>query len=191
VDHVIAPLDPEHARVVAGLARELAAALALDPAVAVLGPPHVTLVSYSGIEPGRATLALAPTAAAAPPFTVRAHGYGIFTGDADRDLSLHVVVVRTQALDALHGSIVAALGAAGASLAGTTQPHVWTPHITLLDRGLTPRRLGLAVEVLACRPHRSWSIRIESLAIARRRHGVDTQAGLLALGAAEASVPPS
>jgi hypothetical protein len=101
VDHVIAPLDTDHARVVGQLSVDLAAALSIDPDDVALRPPHITCASYTGLEPRRAVAALAPVLAVIAPFTVRAHGYGLFTGDADTDLSLHVMVVRTKALESL------------------------------------------------------------------------------------------
>jgi 2'-5' RNA ligase len=179
VDHVIAPLDMDHARVVGQLSDDLAAALSIDLDDVALRQPHITLASYTGLEPPRAATALAPVLAVTAPFTVRAHGYGLFTGDSDTDLSLHVMVVRTKALDELHRCVTAALCGAGAHLAGTTEPRVWTPHITLLDRGLTPRLLGHAVEMLAGRPHRTWSITLESLAVTH--HCADADAGPLTM----------
>jgi 2'-5' RNA ligase len=187
VDHVIAPLDADHTRVVAQLSIDLATALALDPESVTPRPPHITIASYTAFDPTRATAVLEPVLSGMGPVTVRALGYGIFTGDADSDLSLHVMVVRTRALDDLHRRVHAALTAAGACLAGTTDPNVWTPHITLLDRGLTPRLLGQAVELLACRPHRTWSITVTSLAITRRREDLDGETAL-AFGAVH---PPS
>jgi 2'-5' RNA ligase len=179
VDHVIAPLDTDHARAVGQLSVDLATALSIDPDDVALRPPHITCASYTGLEPRRAVAALAPVLAVIAPFTVRAHGYGLFTGDADTDLSLHVMVVRTKALDELHRCVTAALCGAGAQLAGTTEPRVWTPHITLLDRGLTPRLLGRAVELLGGRPHRTWSITLESLAVTH--HCGDADAGPLTM----------
>jgi 2'-5' RNA ligase len=179
VDHVIAPLDTDHARVVGQLSVDLAAALSIDLDDVALRPPHITLASYTGLEPPRAATALAPVLAVTAPFAVRAHGYGLFTGDADTDLSLHVMVVRTKALDELHRCVTTALCGAGAHLAGTTESRVWTPHITLLDRGLSPRSLGRAVEMLAGRPHRTWSITLESLAVTH--HCGDADAGPLTM----------
>lgn len=181
MDHVIAPLDTDHARLVAQLSTDLATALSLDPARVVPRQPHITIASYTGLGPTRAAEVLAPVLRQVGPFTVRAHGYGMFTGDADSDLSLHVMVVRTRTLDGLHQRVHGALGAAGACLAGTIDPNVWTPHITLLGGGLTPRILGQAVDLLARRPHRTWSIAISSLAIDRRRAGFDMGAAI-ALG---------
>jgi 2'-5' RNA ligase len=170
VDHVIAPLDGDHAALVARLSAELAAALGIAPDAAA-HRPHITLSSYTALAPQGAAAALAPVVAAAAPLEVRTHGYGVFTGDGDDDLSLHVMVVRSRALDELHDAVDAALAGAGACLAGSGRPGVWTPHVTLLDQGLTPRRLGRAVELLAHRPHRTWTVRLGSLAVGPRRGG--------------------
>jgi 2'-5' RNA ligase len=169
VHHVIVPLDADHAHAVAQIAADLAAALAAPPEILASTSPHITLASYTGLETDRVIAALAPVAATTEPFTLRAHGYGVFAGDADADLSLHVMAVRTRELDELHRRVHAALAAAGACLAGNTHPSVWSPHVTVLDRGLTPRLVGRAVEVLARRPHRTWSIDVDSLVIAARR----------------------
>jgi 2'-5' RNA ligase len=181
VDHVVAPLDPDHARVVAQLSHDLAAELGIDPEGAASPRPHITVASYAGLEPVRAAVALAPVLAAVAPFTVRAHGYGVFAGDSDSELSLHVMVVRTGALDDLHHRLHGALCAAGACVAGTTGPATWTPHITLLDRGLTPRLLGDAVEILTRRSHRTWSIPVTAVTVASRGAREATGVGLLPL----------
>jgi 2'-5' RNA ligase len=181
MDHVSAALDADHAEAVTRLAADLADALAIAPDAVACSTPHITLVSYTGLGPDRAAAALGPMATAAEPFIVRAHGYGVFTGDAYTDLSLHVSVVRTRALDELHAKVHAALGAAGACLAGITDPHVWSPHVTLLDRDLTPGLLGRAVEVLARRPHRTWSIGITSITIGASRGIRDLRPVTLAL----------
>ena len=122
----------------------------------------------SGLAPEAAVQALGPVTAATGPLRVRAHGYGLFTGDEDTDLSLHVVVVRTRELDELQRRSRFALVEAGACVDGISQAAVWTPHVTLLDHSLTPELLGRAVELLARRPHRRWTITLASLAVARR-----------------------
>jgi 2'-5' RNA ligase len=170
VDHVIAPLDADHAAVVARLSAELAAALALAPDSAARRP-HITLSSYTGLDPADAAAAVDPVLAQLAPLVVRAHGYGVFAGDNDNDLSLHVMVVRDRSLDELHDAVDAALCGAGACVAGSTRSSVWTPHVTLLDRGLTARSLGQAVALLACRAHRTWTIRLDSLVVGARRAG--------------------
>jgi hypothetical protein len=184
MDHVIAPLDADHARAVTRLAADLAATLAVAPEAVLSRSPHVTLASYTGLDPAGAAAALGPVAAATRPFIVRAHGYGVFTGDADCDLSLHVMVVRTRALDEFHRRVHAALAAAGACIAGTTRASVWSPHVTVLDRGLTPRLLGHAIEALARRSHCTWSIGVTSLTIASGRGDLRRSPVTLPLGAA-------
>jgi 2'-5' RNA ligase len=183
VDHVVAVLDPDHSRVVTELSEALAAELGIGAGLAVPRRPHITIASYEGVEPSMAAAALAPVARELTPFAVRAHGYGVFAGDADSDLSLHVAVVRTRALDRLHARVHDALGRAGAEVAGTTGPAAWTPHITLLDRGLTPRLLGRSVELLTCRPHRSWSVPIDALTVTRRGDGTGPGGARVPLGA--------
>lgn len=167
MDHVVVPLDPAHAAAAAALAGRLVASIG-DGTDAAPTSPHLTLVSYRGLSPAAAIEALRPVAAAVAPFTVRAHGYGMFTGDVPRDLSLHVMVVRTAALAQLHARVCQALREAGGRPEGLTEPGVWTPHITLLDRGLTPFRLARAVEVLARRPHCSWSVQVEAITVGPR-----------------------
>ncbi|HEX6239194.1 MAG TPA: 2'-5' RNA ligase family protein [Acidimicrobiales bacterium] len=168
MDHVIAPLDPDHVAAAGRLSTDLAASLSMDPGCATSGL-HITLVSYQDLAPAEAGRVVAHVAGRVAPLTVRAHGYGVFTGDGDSDLSLHVIVVRNAALDRLHARVHAALSDAGATMDGLTRPEVWTPHITLLDRHLDPALLGRAVELLARRPHRSWSVPITSLAISTGR----------------------
>lgn len=166
MDHVVAPLDADHARLVTQLAAELAAAVGIEGTTVPPHPPHITLASYGGAGAGPVSAALADVVAGMVPLRVRAHGYGVFTGDQDSDLSLHVMVVRSRALDGLHAAVHAALGRVGACPAGITGPDVWTPHITLLDRDLSPARLGRAVEILARRPHRTWTVTIDRLVLA-------------------------
>jgi 2'-5' RNA ligase len=177
MEHLVALLGPDHDREVDRLSHDLADALGIDETEVTQGRPHVTLVSYTGLAPAAAGRALPPVLRDLDPVAVRAHGYGVFCGDADSELSLHVMVVRTRALDELHRRAHAALVAAGGRPDGTTAPEVWTPHITLLDRGLTPTLLGRAVEILAQRPHRSWSVTLSELAVTCRARAAGDAAG--------------
>jgi len=63
------------------------------------------------------------------------------------------------------------------------------PHVTLLDRGLTPHLLGRAVEVLARRPHRTWSIIVGSVAIGCRAHVTEAADRELPLGRTDPAAP--
>jgi 2'-5' RNA ligase len=164
VQHVVAPLDPDHRRVaqaLAGEALEAAGASGCPP----LRPPHLTLVSYEGLAPAAAVAAVRTVAAAAAPIVVRAHGYGIFAGDVPSELCLFVPVVRDADLDGLQRRLRTALEAAGATVDGQSRPAVWTPHVTLLDRCLDPSRLAHAMERLAQRPHPSWNVLLDRIEI--------------------------
>jgi 2'-5' RNA ligase len=165
LDHVVVPLGPMHARAVAVLARRLAPVV--GPSVCVPAVAHLTLVSFRGLARPDAVAALRPVAVAAAPFAVHAHGYGVFAGDGPNRLSLHVTVVRTSALDALHQRVRAALAGGGATLDGVTEPAVWTPHVTLLGEGLTPAVLARAIELLVARPHPSWDVEVAAMAVSR------------------------
>lgn len=179
MDHIVVPLDRAHADPVDRLADRLAEGWGTGARTP--SSPHITLVSYDGLSLPAAADAVAPVAAATAPFTVRAHGYGLFSGSEPRELSLHVMVVRSRALDELQARVRRALASAGARIDGLTSPEAWTPHITLLDRCLTPTRVAQAVEDLARRPHCSWSVPVEALDLG---HGPDgTSPRRLPLGA--------
>lgn len=162
MDHLVIPLDEPHARVLGELAGQLLAGAELD-AAGLLPTPHLTLLAFRGLDWAAAEAALAPLAAATAPFTVHAHGYGFFAAAEPAGLSLHVPVVRGARLDRLHRQACAALRCAGAEVAGWTDPEVWTPHLTVLDRGLDAERLGRAVAWLARRHHPSWRIPVDRL----------------------------
>ncbi|HEX5366197.1 MAG TPA: 2'-5' RNA ligase family protein [Acidimicrobiales bacterium] len=170
------PLDRSHVQAVDHLVDALVTAAGV-PAAARSSEAHITVVAYAGLPGGPARRAVAPVAAATAPFTTHAHGYGLFTGTDPADLSLHVPVVRSGPLDALHRAACDALVAAGAEIAGWSAPGAWSPHITLVDRNLDPSQLGAAVAWLARRPHPSWCVTVDRVALAGsgqtrgRRHG--------------------
>jgi 2'-5' RNA ligase len=159
VDHVIIPLDEVHAALVDDLADRLAVAAGVRRTVA--GRPHVTLVAYSGAGRSEARDAVAAATANTEPFVLRAHGFGVFAGDAYGDLNVHVPVVRNDALAALHRDVLDAIRSVGAVTAGWTEVDAWTPHVTLLDRNLDPTHLGAGVGWLATHHHPSWQVPVD------------------------------
>jgi 2'-5' RNA ligase len=161
VEHVVVPLDPDHVAAVAALTADAAAAMGRG--APARSQPHVTLVAYTG--PGRAAAreALADVAAEVAPFVLRAHGYGVFARTGHSGLSLHVPVVRNRQLDQLHARVVTALTTAGAEVAGWSQPELWSPHVTLLDRDLTATDVGAGIAALASRHHPSWHVPVDRL----------------------------
>ncbi|MGH9153001.1 MAG: 2'-5' RNA ligase family protein, partial [Acidimicrobiales bacterium] len=164
VDHVVLPLDDDHVRAVRGLVGGVIAATGLDGR-AVRPEPHVTLLAYTGGDEAAVRGAVEALASAVAPFDVHAHGYGFFSGKEASELALHVPVVRTALLDALHRRLCAALTGAGAEVAAWCAPELWTPHVTLVDRGLHPDTLADAVAWLALRHHPSWQIPVDRLAL--------------------------
>ena len=164
MDHLVIPLDSDHLHAWSELVGSVASAAGLTGQ----GPPshpHVTLIAHSLAPPGAVLAAVEQVAAVTATFAIRAHGYGFFTGKEPHELSLHVPVVRSAALDALHGQLCAALRRAGAQVARWSEPELWSPHITLLDRDLAPATLGQAATWLAQRHHPSWRIPVDRLAL--------------------------
>lgn len=164
MDHLVVPLDPGHVEAIAELVDGLALAVGATPTPEA-PEPHVTLVAFAGLRRSGAHAALRPITIATKPFTVHAHGFGFFAGSDPSALSLHVAVVRTHALNALHSRVCAALHGAGGDVAGWSEPQVWSPHITLLDRSLDADRLGQAAAWLARRHHPSWRIPVDRVAL--------------------------
>jgi 2'-5' RNA ligase len=164
VDHLVVPLDRTHADARAQLVETLREEVGVSVPSGL--EPHITLVAHTGLTRPAAVAALDPVVSTTEPFTVHAHGYGVFSGATDSGLSLHVIVVRSGPLDDLHRRACEALAAAGADVAGWSTPDCWTPHLTLLDRTLEPESLGAAVTWLARRPHPSWEIPVDRLALA-------------------------
>jgi len=164
MDHVVIPLDDDHERATTSTVAAMSAAVGatIHPAQRRV---HITLVAYDGISRVTAHRAVEAAVADASGFVVRAHGYGFFCGPDGQDLSLHVPVVRSPALDVLHGAIHGALVSAGAEVAGWTDPCCWSPHITLVEAGLDPDSLGACSGWLARRHHPSWRIPVNRLLI--------------------------
>jgi hypothetical protein len=154
VDHVVIPLDGDHV----GALRHLRRRVGASPG----DGGHVTLVSFEGVDRGVALDALRRATTGVAPFAVRAHGYGLFVGDAG-ELSLHVPVVRDDALNTLHRGVVWSLRDAGASIAGWTEPPVWSPHVTIVSESLTVGELAVAVRALAEHAHPSWHVPVRQL----------------------------
>lgn len=165
MDHVVVPLGGDHAHAVGALVHDLAAALDLDESRVTSQPPHITLVGFDGVGRPEVETRVAAIAGTAASFPVRAHGFGFFVGNTERSLALFVPVVRDEPLSRLQAQVRRSLEAAGASISGQHAADVWTPHVTLLDRCLTPAHLGTAVERLAGHTHPSWHIPVDSLAI--------------------------
>lgn len=157
LDHIVVPVGDDHLLAIEHLAAGAASAARIErhPGEPVA---HVTLLAYSGLSRVDAVQLAERIVPATPMFTFHAHGYGFFSGDDPSGLCLHVPVVRSRPLDSLHDALRGALSTAGADIARWSEPDIWSPHITLLDRHLDAARLGLAAGWLARRHHPSWDI---------------------------------
>jgi 2'-5' RNA ligase len=161
VDHVVVPLDRDHVEAVGALTAEAAAAMGV--VLPDRSEPHVTVVAFGGVPRADALDAVRTAAADIAPFVLRAHGFGVFARTGHSGLSLHVPVIRNRSLDALHVCVYDALVAAGAEVAGWSQPELWSPHITLLDRDLEAAQVGAGIACLSSHHHPSWHVPVERL----------------------------
>lgn len=175
------PLGRDHLHAWAELVEGVTAAA--DVATSECSHPHVTLIAYSSLSTATVRDAVEDIAAATAPFTIRAHGYGFFTGTEPSELSLHVPVVRTAALDHLHHDLCVAIHRAGAQVAGWSEPELWSPHITLLDHVLDPVRLAHGTAWLAQRHHPSWRILVDRVALTGGWPEQDRPAQVIRFGA--------
>lgn len=164
MDHIVIPIGPDHRKAIDALVAGAAAAAGLESPTGGRDP-HVSLFAYEGLSRAVAEAAVEATLRATPAFVIHAHGYGFFTGDNPANLTLHVPVVRAEALDSLHAGVWAKLRHAGAEVAPWSAPDLWTPHLTLLDRALDPPALGAAAAWLARRHHPSWSILVDRVVL--------------------------
>ena len=157
MDHVVIPLDQSHVHAV----ERLVAFAGARPSPG--RRPHITVVAHEGLTAGAAQAVVDGLAADLAPFAVHAHGYGLFTGAGEGNRSLHVPVVRTDALNELHGRVVAAVEGAGGVVASWCDADRWSPHITVLDGVTDGSHLAAAVAALAERHHPSWEIHVTGL----------------------------
>lgn len=164
MDHLVIPLDPGHFRALSELSSSIAEVSGLGRASCPTSP-HVTLLAYTALPPATVRSVIEPTLAEVVPFTIRAHGYGLFTGPDTADLNLHIPIVRSRPLDELHRRLHTALHDAGAEIAGWSAPELWSPHITLTNRELDPARVARAAAWLAYRRHPSWRIPVDRITL--------------------------
>lgn len=164
MQHVILPLDRDHDVAVRTLAAEVAEVVNTPDHLAP-DLPHVTLLAFTGLDVATVQAVVRAAVSDTPPFTIRAHGYGLWSRSAPFGPSLHVPVVRDNTIDALHRGLHQNLAQAGAEIAGWTVPELWSPHITVIAPVLDPHEIGLAVAHLLKRDHPSWHIPVDKLEI--------------------------
>jgi 2'-5' RNA ligase len=161
--HLVALLDRDHDLAVARLVAEVAEAAGFGTPVTP-SPPHVTLLAFDGVDPLAAEAALTPLADRTRALRLHAHGYGIWAGDRADGATLHVPVVRSPALEALHRAAEHVLTSIGAAVAGWTSSTHWSPHITLVA-DLEPGAVGRAVAHLVQHHQPSWHVGVDRLRV--------------------------
>ena len=167
MDHVVIPLDEDHARALARVRRRAGAA--------TTGRGHITIASFTGLDQDVALAAVRRAVAQITPFFARAHGYGFFVGEPG-DANLHVPVVRDEVLGDLHASVAGGLRGSGAALAGWMADDLWSPHITVVEGGLDGDALAAAVAGLARRHHPSWRLPVRCVLLVGGRDALQSEA---------------
>ncbi|WP_420641914.1 2'-5' RNA ligase family protein [Candidatus Leptofilum sp.] len=104
---------------------------------------------------------LAETAAATPPFTVKATGIGIFPGELP---VLYIPVARSPELQALHQTLWLKLEAIAQESINYYAPNIWFPHITLGHSDITSANLGPIVTWLN-NQLLDWDVRATNLTL--------------------------
>jgi 2'-5' RNA ligase len=94
-------------------------------------------------------------------FRVRTAGLGVFSGDHP---VLHVAVVRSPALSALHRTLWQELAGASAGAVEYYHPEQWMPHITLADGDVLKDHLPEVVCLLSARAF-DWDVEVSNLAL--------------------------
>ena len=164
MQHLILPLDRDHDVAVRTLAAEVAEVVRTHDHLAP-DLPHVTLLAFTGLDVATVGAVVRATVIGHPPFRIRAHGYGLWARSEPFGPTLHVPVVRDNAIDALHRDLHQNLDQAGAEIARWTVPELWSPHITVIAPVLDPREMGLVLAHLLRRDHPSWHIPVDKLEI--------------------------
>lgn len=163
---VVGLLDPNTDRLIRETWRDLAQTFDLRVQIT---HPHLTLHVADDYVWDALYAALAAFCDAEPAFAVQTVGLGLFTGESP---VLFVNVRPTVSLLGLHQRL------ADLCTPLCTQPYVlytparWVPHVTIVDRALSPAQVGPVVGHLAPQP---WTgpIAIDRLAVMRADDGVN------------------
>lgn len=156
---VVSLLDDEHYRLIEEVWEELERDFGVR-AVYATPFPHFTYQVSEGYDPKAVESALHRVASETAPFAVRTAGLGIFTSKRP---VLYVPVVRSPALERLHGELWRALGGQAAGEAARFyRPEMWMPHVTLAQTDVDCDRLARIVCALAPRNYH-WEMEVNNL----------------------------
>ena len=158
---VVSLLDDEHYGLIEQIWEELARDFGVRGIYAT-PLPHFTYQVSEDYDVRAAGTALQRLAAGLTPFKVRAGGLGIFTAALP---VLHVPVVRSPDLDALHREVWAAVGQEPTGeVAHYYESPMWVPHITLAQGDIDHDLLAEIVRKLA-RRNFHWEMEVNNLSL--------------------------
>ena len=104
---------------------------------------------------------LLETAVSTPPFTVKATGIGIFSGEVP---VVYIPIARSPSLMALHNLLTSRLEPITTSSLEYYAPVNWFPHITLANGNMSPKQLGEIVVWLNTLPL-AWEVQVTNLTL--------------------------
>ena len=107
--------------------------------------PHLTWLGCEMLDTPRLVEALGDFAHGTAPVPVRSASLGLFMKPAP---VLHLAVVRSPALSALHRRLWDLVEAYAAEMHGLYRPELWVPHITLAQGDLSPDLIPRAMAYL-------------------------------------------
>ncbi len=137
---------------------ELQAVLGLR-AVAGTLEPHLTYHVADSYERQTVEAAIERLSGSIKSFEVETHGVGVFHG---RNAGIFLHVTRTDALQALHGAVWAAVNAPAAGTHDVYAPSTWIPHITLAGASLTAEQISDAHRLLERRDY-NWRLPVTNV----------------------------
>lgn len=123
--------------------------------------PHFSLHVAESYHKATLQESLSSYASKTPPFSIKAAGLGLFTGQIP---VLHINLVRDSALTALHEDVFQLSERHAVESFPHYRPENWLPHITLTQGDFTPTDLPKLLAGLLEQDF-YWQIRVEALAL--------------------------
>ncbi len=123
--------------------------------------PHLTIHLAGSYDLEATRPVVEELATSHGPFEVETTGLGVFTGETP---ILYVPVIRTRALDKLHGELYSLLAPHCGEHVPYYAPRSWMPHITIGHANITPEVLPALLAWLSRQPL-SWQGHATTIAI--------------------------
>jgi 2'-5' RNA ligase len=153
-------LDPAPAQVVQNLWERLDAHCGLA-GVKAAPLPHFSWLAADAYQTEPVEQVLAEISGRMQPFTIQAHGLGVFTGPKP---VVYVVLVKDDRMMALHRILAEQVRPFAIVPSDYYDPPSWIPHVTLALREVDAERLGCAVADIVTEKI-SFKILVDHLAV--------------------------